>query len=83
MVPVAWMPVTSSKIFTFRPVLTCPVYAGGSSPVSASDPRAAASSRNGWPGCWPLAPFTAITFAGSDGTKITSVNGTPPVAGGV
>jgi hypothetical protein len=49
-VPVAWMPVTSSKIFTFRPDLTCPAYAGGSSPVSASDPRAA-SSRNGWPGC--------------------------------
>src|ERR1022692_4515435 len=23
MVPAAWMPVTSSKIFTFRPVLTC------------------------------------------------------------
>src|SRR5215831_7316751 len=82
MVPAAWMPVTSSKIFTFRPALTCPAYAGGSSPVSVSDPRAA-SSRNGWPGCWPLAPFTAITFAGSDGRKITSVIGTPPAAGGV
>ena len=23
MVPAAWMPVTSSKIFTFRPGLTC------------------------------------------------------------
>ena len=23
MVPMAWMPVTSSKIFTFRPGLTC------------------------------------------------------------
>jgi len=81
-VPVAWIPVTSSNMVTFRPVFTWPAYAGGSSPVRASDPRAA-SSRNGWPGCWPRAPFTATTVAGRDGRNTTSAAGTPPVAVGV
>jgi hypothetical protein len=30
-----------------------------------------------------LVPFTAITFAGSAGRKITSVSGMPPDVGGV